>query len=434
MEPNYSAPAILPSAVAFVFYFVNGFLLLFQNLLPTDFLATLKGSPSIQFLTSVDPDHGFTPINTTTNAWSYPASLFSVTFSFAYSLISWIIFHLGLKTIFCCFLVYFICRLTTKQSSRSSSSAAATAAGAATTHLFYNDKLTTVYVLNYVDNFSKTDATKSQPTPVPQLKLGRLQRCFNNIHTIYYSFFAAFTPSNSHYQFPAVEMGQHPAKILNSIATPLHNAKFNSQLLQHSLFNAATVKIDERLLLLLRNSIHFKSLSEFKVWLLRLAKISSTSTPSTLDQDLYFNKQVQKALSTVFSTPIALNLLDLQSHLFKWAQLHYLLGIKASYLFPLLEHSVWSSHPWLCSAIHKILKRHPDIDFQDLLFKLANTHLFVPQTFPCNPDPPQLPPKKALPAPSNSSLLSNTTSSPSDTLKFIRDMHSTSILSTSKSE
>ena len=95
---------------------------------------------------------------------------------------------------FCCFLVYFICRLTTKQSSRSSSSAAATAAGAATTHLFYNDKLTTVYVLNYVDNFSKTDATKSQPTPVPQLKLGRLQRCFNNIHTIYYSF-CCFYPS-----------------------------------------------------------------------------------------------------------------------------------------------------------------------------------------------------------------------------------------------
>ena len=134
-----------------------------------------------------------------------------------------------------------------------------------------------------------------------------------------------------------------------------------------------------------------------------------------------------------FSTPIALNLLDLQSHLFKWAQLHYLLGIKASYLFPLLEHSVWSSHPWLCSAIHKILKRHPDIDFQDLLFKLANTHLFVPQTFPCNQILLSFHPK-ALPAPSNSSLLSNTTSSPSDTLKFIRDMHSTSILSTSKSE
>ena len=79
MEPNYSAPAILPSAVAFVFILLM-VLLLFQNLLPTDFLATLKGSPSIQFLTSVDPDHGFTPINTTTNAWSYPASLFPLPF------------------------------------------------------------------------------------------------------------------------------------------------------------------------------------------------------------------------------------------------------------------------------------------------------------------------------------------------------------------
>ena len=162
-------------------------------------------------------------------------------------------------------------------------------------------------------------------------------------------------------------MGQHPAKILNSIATPLHNAKFNSQLLQHSLFNAATVKIDERLLLLLRNSIHFKSLSEFKVWLLRLAKISSTSTPSTLDQDLYFNKRVQKALSTVLVLPLhstcwICNRIYSNGHN---CTIYWVSKLAIYFLYLSIPSGL---HPWLCSAIHKILKRHPDIDFQDLLF------------------------------------------------------------------
>lgn len=385
MEPLPSRNFI-PSAAAFVIYCVNGILLLLQQFLPTDFLTTIKGSPPIQLITTDDSNPGFMSIQDNNNAWSYAATLFSSFVAFGCKSFSFVIHYLGFKTSACCLLVYYFCRYMNRQHSKTTP---LVDSKNATTHQFSNDKLTTVYVLNYVDNFSKTDATKQQPTPIPHIKVGRIQRCFNFIHTVYLSFCAAFTPNNTHYQFPAIEMSQSPYEVLNTIANPLHNTEFNSQLLKDSLFDAATVKTHERLLLFLRDSIHFTSLTEFKIWFLQQTKIPFISNPSLAEKEHYFNKQVQKALGIVFTTSIALTLQNLQWHLCKWSQLHYLLGVKASHLFPLLEHSVWSSHPWLCSAIRKILMKHPHIDFQDLLFKLANTRLIVPQNFPCNSAPKQ---------------------------------------------
>ena len=261
MEPLPSRNFILQLPL-FVIYCVNGILLLLQQFLPTDFLTTIKGSPPIQLITTDDSNPGFMSIHDNNNAWSYAATLFSSFVAFGCKSFSFVIHYLGFKTSACCLLVYYFCRYMNRHHSKT------------TPLLTLRMQLLTSFPTTSLQPFMFLIMLTTSPKlmlPSNNQHLSHTSKLveFNAVLISFILFIypsVLLSPNNTHYQFPAIEMSQSPYEVLNTIANPLHNTEFNSQLLKDSLFDAATVKTHERLLLFLRDSIHFTSLTEFKIW------------------------------------------------------------------------------------------------------------------------------------------------------------------------
>ncbi|CAX40430.1 conserved hypothetical protein [Candida dubliniensis CD36] len=347
----------------------------------------------------MDPNHNTNLEYITADHLSYPTWLFTIPGYFIHLLLS-VVRWFDLQTfVFIC-IVYIYCCYSYKQSTMKQQTSSFSIGATTTTttkRRLSKGRNGSMYLLNFVDDFSKDNTSKQKqkqkqkrkqgPIPIYQSRTSFISQCYNFFYEYIISCYSIFrAPSNNYYDFPTtIDMSKSPVAILNSISPVLHSVPFNSQKLKVCLFSSMTDKTHERSVNLINDSIILNSLTEFKIWLLKYSKPSKSYKLSKAKSEAYFAKQVSLSLSHVFNSPVANNLCEVQLQLCEWAHLPYLSAIQADILLSILQSSIWSSQPWLVNAANKILEKFPNIDFHELLFKLGQTPLYVPRDFPCNP-------------------------------------------------
>lgn len=365
MEPNANDYQILQQQAFSFFRSLQVWfklLFLYLSVIPSSFVATISGTGTLYTVSSSDETY-----DTITS--SYPA-FFSTACSRVLRLLLTMVRLMGWRAIFAVLLVLVFGHFLLKKKNLQKK------------QTFKDERFSHVYVFNHVSNYAEPDMARSTPTPIPPSRRKWWQKTLTQVNTIYYSIRAAFTPLNSHYVFPPVDFAADPIAVLQRISPALHQPSFNSSLLQDALFEACTNQNHPVALLLLQDNMHFVDLSEFKVWFIKLLIKPHHQLRNHQLVTRWFDNQVQADLGKVFSTPIARNLEELQYHLFLWEQLHFLSGVPATKVFPLLQATVWSSHPWLCKIMEKLLQKHPKVDFQTSIFLLADYQIDVPKSFP----------------------------------------------------
>lgn len=217
---------------------------------------------------------------------------------------------------------------------------------------------------------------------IPENNESIFQYIYNNLEFKFFQFKAILKHTGSHYDFPPIDFTMPASRILVLIGPKLHKSPFNSQILTSELYLVAKDKSIYLVQLFRCGDVHFSSRKHFKTWFLNQYShgIDTPNAPST--RSSYLAKELQKNLRLVQGASHPKNLQQLQAQIFLFSTLPYLLFYSGDSLFHILKPILWCSHREFHDQVDEIIRKHPSIDFHNLMYILSNTHLKVPQSSP----------------------------------------------------